>query len=318
MVEEVHSTMSGSFREAFGEALVEAGEVIKDLVVIDTDVASSTRTIYFAKRFPDRFIQVGISEQDAAGTAAGLAIAGKIPVLVAYSMFLLRSWEQIRNTIARDNINVKLVGTHSGLSDYLDGSSHQCLEDVALMRVLPNMTVVSPSDEVSTRSLLHQILGFRGPTYFRLGRDNAPSVYEDEDDVEVGKANVLVDGGDLTIISCGALVSVALEAAKRLRGGGLRVRVIDMHTIKPLDVSVVERAARDAPPIFTLEEHNVYGGLGSAVAEVLSERLPTRICRLGVGNEFGTGGRSYEELLQYFRLTPEYIVEKIRVVLDGV
>lgn len=308
--------IKGSFREAFGEALVEAGEIIKNLVVIDTDVANSTKTIYFAKRFPDRFIQVGISEQDAVGIAIGLALAGKIPVLTAFSMFIMRGWEQIRNTIARDNINVKIVGTHSGLSDYLDGGSHQCLEDVALMRVLPNMTVIAPSDEISTKSLFYQILEFKGPAYFRLGRDNVYNIYEREDDVTIFKANVLRDGEDITIISYGSFVSLSLRTADILSRQDIDVRVIDSHTIKPLDITTILKAAKETNTIFVLEEHNIHGGLGSAIAEMLAEKYPTKLYILGIPDVFGTGGRSYEEVLEYFNFTPEKIAYKISGVLD--
>ncbi len=309
--------METSFREAFGEALLEAGESTRNLVVIDTDVLNSTKTIYFARRFPERFIQMGISEQDAAGMAAGLAISGKIPVLATFSMFLLRSWEQIRNTIARDNLSVKIVGTHSGLSDYLDGASHQCLEDIALMRVLPNMTVISPADDISTRSLFHQALELRGPVYIRLGRDNARRIYRDYEDVTIGKANILVDGDDMSIISCGAFVSISLNVANILREKGFRPRVIDSHTIKPLDTETIIKAAREASPVFVIEEHNIFGGLGSAVAEIITERTPTHVFRIGVPDVFGTGGRSYEELLRYFRLTPPEIVKKIEGMING-
>ena len=306
----------GSFRKAFEEVLIEVGEVLKNLIVIDSDVSHSTYTIEFFKRFPSRFVQVGISEQDAAGTAAGLALAGKIPILTAFSMFIMRSWEQIRNTIARDNLNVKIVGTHAGLSDYLDGPSHQCLEDIALMRILPNITVVAPSDEVSTKSLFRQILDFRGPTYFRLGRDNAYKVYDEEDDVELYKCNILVDGEDITIISYGALVSISIKAADILRKKGYSVRVIDSHTIKPLDVNMILKAARETMAIFAVEEHSIYGGLGSEITEIVSEKNPMRIYRIGVDDVFGANARSYEDLLDYFSLTSQKITSRIEMVLN--
>ena len=299
-------------------ALVDAGEAFRNLIVIDVDVARSTRTVYFAERYPNRFIQLGISEQDAIGTAAGFAISGKIPVLAGFSMFLLRGWEQIRNTIARDNLNVKIVGTHSGLSDYLDGSSHQCLEDIALMRVLPNMMVVSPSDIVSTRSLLYQILESQGPVYFRLGRDNATEIYSDEDDVKLGDINILVDGSDLTLLSHGSMTSICLEVASILRKRGIYARVLDSHTIKPLDVDKVLDAAIEASPIFVVEDHSVYGGLGSTVSEFLSEKRPTSIFLFGIRDRFGSGSKTYLDLLKFFGFLPEDIANRIEVVLNGV
>lgn len=307
-----------SFREAFGEILVETGSVIKNLVVIDTDVAKSTKTIYFANSFPERFIEIGISEQDAVGTAAGLALAGKIPVVAAFSMFIMRSWEQIRNTVSRDNINVKIVGTHAGLSDYLDGASHQCLEDIALMRVLPNMTIVSPSDITSTKALFQQILEFNGPAYFRLGRDNANDIYKDEDEVKLNKANILIDGDDLTLVSYGSLVSTCVKVSKILKARGYKSRVIDFHTLKPLDTNMILKAAMEASPIFVIEEHNVYGGLGSAITEFISQKNPTKIFIFGIPDRFGLGAYSYEELLDYFGLTPVKLVNRIEEIMNEV
>ncbi len=310
--------MMYSFRDVFGETLCELGETFKNLVVLDTDLSKSTRTVYFARKFPDRFIQVGISEQDAVGMASGLAISGKIPVLAVYSMFLLRAWEQIRNTVARDNLNVKLIGTHSGLSDYLDGASHQCFEDIALMRILPNFTVVSPSDTTSTKSLLKQILSFRGPVYMRIGRDNSPHIYEDEEEIILGKANILFEGSDITLVSHGAMTQYTLEVAEKLTREGFTVNVIDMHTIKPLDIDILSRKRILSTPIFVIEDHSIYGGLGSAIAEYLSMTHPSHVYRIGVEDRFGTGAKNYLDLLEYMGFTPNKIVNKIKVVLNGI
>jgi len=310
--------MMHSYREAFGEALSELGETFKNLIVIDTDLSKSTKTIYFANKFPDRFIQIGISEQDAVGTAAGLSIGGRIPVLAVYSMFLLRAWEQIRNIIARDNLNVKIVGTHSGLSDYMDGASHQCFEDIALMRILPNFTVVSPSDITSTKSLLKQILGFRGPAYMRLGRDNSTLIYRDEDEVTLGRANILSEGEDITLISHGAMTQYTLSVAEKLSKEGYSVNVIDMHTIKPLDREILSRRKVLSTPIFVIEDHSIYGGLGSAVAEYISTSNPRHVFRIGVEDRFGAGARNFLELLDYMGLTPDKIISKVKVILDGI
>ncbi|AAL81813.1 transketolase [Pyrococcus furiosus DSM 3638] len=302
--------MIESFREAFGRALVEIGKKREEVVVIDADVKGSTKTIYFEKAFPKRFIQVGISEQDMIGTAAGLAIAGKIPVASAFAVFLMRAWEQIRNTVARDNLNVKIVGTHSGFSDYMDGSSHQCLEDIALMRVLPNMKVVVPADAYATKVLLEQIIDTYGPVYMRLGRDYAPRVYEDGTKIKLGKANVLRKGKEILLVAAGTLVHTALNVAKMLEKLNVDASVIDMHTIKPLDEKTLLNYAKRAELVITLEEHSIYGGLGGAVAEVLSEKLPRRVVRIGTV-EFGQSGRDYLALLDRYGLTPDKIYQKI-------
>ncbi|GAB6134768.1 transketolase family protein [Thermococcus prieurii] len=305
--------MIESFREAFGRALVELGKENERLVVLDADVKSSTKTIYFERAFPERFIQVGISEQDMVSTAAGLAIAGKVPVVSAFAAFLMRAWEQIRNTVARDNLNVKLIPTHSGFSDHMDGSSHQCLEDIALMRVLPNMTVVVPADAPSVPVLLKQVIEHEGPVYMRLGRDHAVRVYENPE-LELGRASVLREGSDVLIVANGVMVSVALEVAKALDGRNVDAGVIDMHTVKPLDERTLLRMARKVDTVITMEEHSVYGGLGGAVAEVLSEKLPRRVVRIGT-TEFGRSSRDYFSLLGRYGLTAEHVVKRIEGVV---
>ncbi|WP_099211931.1 transketolase family protein [Thermococcus henrietii] len=305
--------MIESFREAFGRALVELGKENERLVVLDADVKSSTKTIYFERAFPERFIQVGISEQDMVSTAAGLAIAGKVPVVSAFAAFLMRAWEQIRNTVARDNLNVKLIPTHSGFSDHMDGSSHQCLEDIALMRVLPNMTVVVPADAPSVPVLLKQVIEHEGPVYMRLGRDHAVRVYENPE-LELGRASVLREGSDVLIVANGVMVSVALEVAKALEGRNVEAGVIDMHTVKPLDERTLLRMARKVGTVITMEEHSVYGGLGGAVAEVLSEKLSRRVVRIGT-TEFGRSSRDYFSLLRRYGLTTESVVKRIEGVV---
>ena len=312
VLEGVAVTRFESYRRAFGETLVELGQSCRDLVVLDADTPRSTGTLIFAERFPERFINVGISEQDLVATAAGLAIAGKIPVAAAFAMFLMRAWEQIRNTIARDGLNVKLVGTHSGLSAHLDGSSHQSLEDLAVMRALPRLTVVVPADAVAVRSLTRQaVLEHKGPLYMRLGRDNAPRVYREGEELRIGGASVLEDPGDVVIFACGPMVSVALEASRILARRGLRVGVVDVYTLKPLDEETILRQAGKAGLVVTLEEHRVVGGLGSAIAELLAEKLPRRVLRLGVGEAFGTSARSYGQLLEYMKLAPTHVARAV-------
>lgn len=298
-----------SFRKAFGETLVDIGEKIQNLVVLDADVAKSTMTEKFAKRFPNRFIQIGISEQDLVGTAAGLAVAGKLPVVSAFSIFLMRAWEQIRNTIARDKLNVKFVATHSGLSDYMDGSSHQSLEDLAIMRAIPSMTVVAPADAYSTKKLLFDSINIEGPVYMRIGRDYAPRVYKEGSEIELGKINCLKDGKDICIVACGIMVSVALQAVDVLKKKGISAAVLDIHTIKPLDEKTLINVVKQTNGVVVAEEHNIIGGLGSAVSEVLSEKYPVPVKRVGVKDKFGACSRDYFSLLQHYGLTVRSIVK---------
>lgn len=304
-----------SLREAFGEKLLEIGEENDKVIVLDADVSASTRTSYFRKKFPKRFLNIGISEQDMIGIAAGLAIEGFIPVATGFSMFILRAWEQVRNTISRDNLNVKIVATHAGLSDYADGSSHQCLEDIALMRVLPNMNVVVPSDPISVKSLLEQIISLRGPCYMRLGRDYSPKVYDIEEEVVFGKPNVLEEGDDVTIIACGLMVHLALEARKTLLEDSIRAQVVDLHTIKPLDKDLLRFCGR-TDKVVTFEEHNVLGGMGSTVCELLSEH-GFKIKRFGVMDMFGESSRDYAGLLQKFELDANSLAKKVKSFVRG-
>lgn len=303
-----------SFREELGKALLDAGGIFRDLVLLDVDVCSSTRTDKFAVKFPERFIQLGISEQDAASTAAGLAVSGKIPVIVGFSMFLLRAWEQVRNTISRDCLNVKIIGTHSGLSDHWDGSSHQCLEDIALMRVLPNFTVVCPADAISMRKLLFQIIEINGPAYMRVGRDNSPDIYRDDSELTLGKAEILAEGDDVTLLSCGPTVELCLRASEELGRRGIRARVLDVHTISPLDETSVLRAARETNGFVVVEEHRRKGGLAGEISEILSERRPSKIIRIGVDG-FGRTAPSYEMLLEFLGITVRSIVDAAQEVM---
>lgn len=307
----------GSYRRAFAKALVELGSEREDLFVIDADTMRSTGSIEFSRRFPERFVNIGISEQDMVDTAAGMAIMGLTPVAVAFSSFMMRGWEQIRNTISRDALNVKLVATHSGLSPFIDGSSHQSLEDIALMRLLPNFIVVVPADEEATYSLLRRIIDARGPAYMRLGRDNAPSIYERGEEFRLGRCRVVRDGGDLVIFSVGAMVGVALGVADELARRGFDAGVVDLYSIKPADEDCIVRQASRASIVFTMEEHRVQGGLGGLVAEVLSERMPRRVYRVGVRDGFGSSARSYEELLRFMKLDPDSVLRSLLEVVRG-
>lgn len=298
----------GSYRKALAKALVAAAEALDTLVVLDADTPRSTGTWEFAKKFPERFFNVGISEQDLVCTAAGMAVAGLTPVAVAFASFLTRGWEQIRNTIARDGLNVKLVGTHAGLSAHFDGSSHQSLEDLALMRAVPGMAVVAPADEVATYALvLEAVTSHRGPLYVRLGRDNAPRVYEEGKELKLGWWELLEEGSDFALLSHGPMVSVALEVSRLARREGYSADVIDAHTVKPLDEGALLKAAAKSGRVVVLEEHSVVGGLGSASAELLSEKRPTPVLRLGLREAFGTSSRAYEELLAHYGLTADRV-----------
>jgi transketolase len=303
--------------ESFGRALVDLGREREDIVVLDPDVASSTKTTYFAESFPSRFVRVGISEQDMLGIASGLAAAGKTPIAVGFAMFIVgRGWEQIANSIARQRLDAKIVGTHAGLSPHADGESHQMYGDVALMRTVPNMRVVVPGDAPSAVEALCAALEYRGPVYIRLMRGSTPTVYGEDLEFEIGRANVLREGSDATVIANGIMLSQALTAAERLIGEGIDVRVIDMHTVKPLDVGVIEKTARDTGAIVTAEEHSIIGGLGSAVAESLAETAPTPLERIGIRDRFGESSRSYSELLTYVGLTPDAIAEAVHRVIE--
>ncbi len=303
-------------RVAYGEALLELGKDRKDIVVLDADLSGSTKTGKFAKAFPDRFYNLGVSEQDLIGTASGLSLAGKLPFASTFAVFETgRAWEQIRQTVCYSNLNVKLVATHSGITVGEDGASHQAVEDVALMRVLPNMTVIVPSDGNETKQVIHAIADYYGPVYVRLGRAKVPSVMPDDYVFKIGKAYSFHMGKDVNIVATGIMVAKALEAAKFLATDGLDAGVINMSTVKPLDTETILKAAKTCRLIVTAEEHSTIGGLGSAVSEYLSESYPTKILRMGIKDDFGCSGTS-EELLKLYGLTTENIVKTIKEALS--
>jgi transketolase len=291
---------------------VELGKENRDIVVLDADLSKSTKTVMFAKEFPDRFLNMGIAEQNLMGTAAGLAASGKIPFVSTFAMFATgRAFEPIRNSIAYPRLNVKIAATHAGLTVGEDGASHQCLEDIAIMRVIPNMTVMCPADGVETEAIVKAAAGYKGPVYIRLGRPKVPDIYVKEDYAfEWGKGVTLKDGGDVTIIATGIMVAMALEAADDLQKNGVNARVIDIHTIKPIDRDLIKMAAAETGAVVTAEEHNIIGGLGSAVAEVLGELEPVPVIRVGVKDTFGESGTA-EELLIKYGLTPCCIMQAV-------
>lgn len=287
-------------REAYGEALLALGKSHPDVVVLDADLSGSTKTKGFSKAHPDRFFNIGVAEANMMGTAAGLAAMGKTVFASSFAMFAAgKAWEQIRQSICVPRLNVKVCATHAGLTVGEDGKSHQMLEDITLMRVLPNMTVIVPADAVEAAAAVKALVDFDGPAYVRLSRAATPVVLPEDHRFEVGKAVVLRDGADLAIIACGVEVPAALDAADQLATQGISARVIDMATIKPIDTDAIVAAARDCGAILTAEEHQVRGGLGSAVAEVVAQHHPVPMDLVGMDDTFGESGTADELLARY-------------------
>jgi transketolase len=308
-------TQGAATRNAFGEALREIGHENPNLVVLDGDVANSTKTEAFARDFPDRFFNVGIAESNLIGVASGLAASGKDVLAASFAAFLLcNAYDQIRMSIAFPQLAVKLVGSHSGISIGEDGPSQMAIEDLALATSLPGFTVLAPADAPSTKAATRAMLQHRGPVYMRTGRPKVPVVYPDGVEFEIGRANMLREGRDLTIIACGLMVAASLEAAHLLAQEGIEARVLDMHTIKPLDQAAVERAARETGAIVTAEEHLLDGGLGAAVARLVGERYPVPISFIGIRDRYAESGKP-QELLERHGLVPGGIVRAARQVL---
>ena len=308
-----------STREAYGKTLVELGEKNRDIVVLDADLSGSTKTQMFAQKFPERFFNMGISEQDMMGTAAGLAVAGKIPFASTFAIFATgRAWEQIRQSIAYAGLNVKIVASHGGITVGDDGGSHQALEDVALMRILPNMTVIVPADAIEMAQVIRIITEeYYGPVYVRSSRIAFPVIYENKNySFKIGKADIVREGDELTIIAMGLMVHHALAAASLLALEGIEVRVINMSTIKPIDEEIIIDSAQKTGLIVTVEEHSIIGGLGSAVCEVVSEKYPVPVKRMGIKDRFGISGKP-EKLLSYFKLTPQDIAQEAKKLLNN-
>jgi transketolase len=302
-------------REAYGNALAEFGSDNR-IVVFDADLSKSTKTDNFRKKYPERFFNMGIAEGNMMATAAGMASCGKVAFASTFAMFAAgRAFEQIRNSICYPKLNVKIGATHAGLSVGEDGASHQAIEDIAIMRALPNMTVISPADAVETKYAVKAAIEHEGPVYLRLGRLNVPVIYDESSyKFETGKGIVLAEGNDAAIIATGLMVSAALEAKELLRQEGINARVIDIHTIKPIDADIIVKAARETGAIVTAEEHNIIGGLGSAVAEVLSENYPVPLVRVGVQDKFGKSGKP-DILLQMYGLTAADIAKSTKAAL---
>lgn len=304
-------------RDAYGKALVALGAQYPSLVVLDADLSGSTKTKEFAKVYPERFFNMGIAEQNLYGTAAGIALSGKTVCASTFAIFAAgRAFEIIRNSIGYPRANVKICATHAGITVGEDGASHQTFEDMALMRTIPGMTVINPADGISAMKLIGQAVAMEGPCYIRLGRSAVAGIYEDEDTVQIGKANVLKAGSDITLCATGMMVQEALRAAEILEMEGILARVIDLHTIKPLDEDVLVRAAEETGALITAEEHSIIGGMGSAVAELLARHCPTRMAFVGQQDTYGESGKP-AELLQKYGMTADAIVGKARKLLDA-
>ena len=302
-------------RDSFGKCLTEIGRENSNLVVVDGDVSNSTRTEDFAKEFPERFFNVGIAESNLVGVASGLAMAGKDVLAASFAAFLLcNAYDQIRMSVAFPQANVKLVGSHSGISIGEDGPSQMAIEDIALATSFPNFTVLVPADATSTRAATRAMLEQNGPFYLRTGRPKVPLIYEEGFDFQIGKANKLREGSDLTIIACGLMVAAALEAASDLEQKGINARVLDMHTIKPLDAESIELAARDTGAIVTAEEHLLAGGLGAGVARVIAETYPVPMAFVGIQDCYAESGKP-QELLEKYGLTAEHIRQAAEQVI---
>lgn len=299
-------------RQSYGETLVKLGKENENIVVLDADLAGATKTDLFGKEYPDRFFDMGIAEANMLGTAAGLATCGKIPYASTFAVFAAgRGYDQIRNSICYPKLNVKICATHAGITVGEDGATHQMLEDLSLMRGLPNMTVISPSDDTQARWVIEEISKIEGPVYVRLARLATPIIYEENQKFEIGKAVQIGEGTDGTVFATGVTVAEAIKAQEELEGQGIHIRVVDMHTIKPIDKDIIIKCAKETKKLVSVEDHSIIGGLGSAISEVLTDEYPAKLERMGMQDIFGKSGKA-EELMEYFGLTAKAIVQKFQ------
>ena len=302
-------------RQSYGEALLELGKKNKDIVVLDADLSGATKTELFAKEFPDRFLDMGIAESNMMSTAAGLASCGKIPYASTFAVFAAgRAYDQIRNSICYPNLNVKICATHAGITVGEDGATHQMIEDISLMRTLPNMTVISTSDDIQTKWAVEEISKIEGPVYLRLARLATPIIYEENQKFEIGKAIQIGEGTDATVFATGVTVQEALKAKEELEKNGVNIRVVDIHTIKPIDKEMIIKCAKETKLLISIEDHNIIGGLGSSIAEVLTEEYPKKLIKLGIKDTFGKSGKA-EDLMKYFGITAEKVCQEGRAIL---
>ena len=299
-------------RQSYGEKLAELGEKNKDIIVLDADLSAATKTSIFAKRFPERFFDMGIAEQDMISTAAGLATFGKTVFASSFAMFACgRSYDQIRNSVAHPKLNVKICASHAGITVGEDGATHQMLEDLGMMRGLPNMTVMCTSDDRETKWAVEEISKMDGPVYLRLCRLNTPQIYGEELDFKIGKGVQIGNGTDATVFATGVVVPEAIKAKEELEKQGINIRVVDIHTIKPIDKELIIKCAKETKKLVSIEDHNIIGGLGSAISEVLTEEYPAKLIRMGMKDRFGKSGPA-KELLRYFGLTSEDIIAVVK------
>lgn len=297
-------------RESYGKALAELGKENEKIVVFDADLSNATKTNLFAKQFPHRFFDMGIAEQNMLGVAAGMSTCGKIPYVSTFAVFAAgRAYDQVRNSICYPNLNVKICATHAGVTVGEDGATHQMLEDISLMRTLPNMHVICTSDDTQTRWAVKEIAKIEGPVYLRLCRLSTPVIYDENQKFEIGKSVKIGDGTDATIFATGVTVSEAIKAQGVLAEKGINIRVVDMHSIKPIDEEMIIKCAEETNRLISIEDHNVIGGLGSAIAEVLTEKCPKRLERMGINDTFGKSGKA-EELMKHFKIDCEAIAER--------
>ena len=299
-------------RQSYGEALKDLGYENEKVVVLDADLSGATKTSTFAKEHSDRFFNIGIAEQNMIGIAAGLATTGKTVFASTFAVFAAgRAYDQIRNSVCYPKLNVKICATHAGITVGEDGATHQMIEDIGLMRGLPNMTVLSPSDDAQTRWAIKEASKIEGPVYVRLHRLATPGIYDENTEFELGKAVMHGDGNDATVFATGDMTSVALMAQEELKKEGINIRVVDFHTIKPIDKEMIVKCAKETEKLISIEDHSVINGLGTAISEVLIEEYPKKLVKIGINDEFGKSGKA-EELLRYFKLTPEKIIEEVK------
>ena len=298
-------------RESYGEALLELGKENEDIVVLDADLSTATKTSVFAKEFPNRFFDMGIAEANMMGVAAGLSTCGKIPFASTFAVFAAgRSYDQIRCSIAYPKLNVKICATHAGVTVGEDGATHQMLEDISMMRTVPNMIVMSTSDDIETKWAVKEISKIDGPVYLRLARMKTSKIYDTNQKFEIGKGIQIGEGRDATVFATGVTVEQALSAKEQLKEKGIEIRVVDIHTIKPIDKELIIKCAKETKKLISIEDHNIIGGLGSAISEVLTDEYPTKLVRLGVHDTFGRSGKA-EKLMEYFGITAKDIIEEV-------
>ena len=299
-------------RESYGEELAILGENNNNIVVLDADLAEATKTGIFAKKFPERFFDMGISEQDMLSTAAGFSTCGKIPYVSTFAVFAAgRAYDQIRNSICYPKLNVKICATHAGITVGEDGATHQMLEDISLMRTLPNMTVISTSDDLETRFMVNEISKINGPVYLRLSRLATSKIYDENQKFEIGNGIQIGEGTDATVIATGVTVEQAILAKEELAKENINIRVVDMHTIKPIDRELVIKCAKETKKMITIEDHSIIGGLGSSVAEVLTDEYPVKLIRMGIKDTFGKSGNAVE-LMKYYHITRDDIINAVK------